>query len=574
MLRTADIQKLAHHYLPKDFVLTDWASLEPYFKELSDRPIEDALGLEKWLKDLSELEAFVSEDACWRQIKMTCDTTDKSLEEAFNFFCMEIQPKMQPYADALNKKLMACPFTQSLDKDTYFTYLRAVQKSIDLFRTENIAIQAELSVMQQQYGAIAGKMTITHEGQEYTLQQATQFLESEDRSIRESVYRKIKERRLEDKTAMHDLFSSLIQKRHQVAMNAGFENYRDYKFVELGRFDYTKEDCYQFHEAVKLHVLPLIDKIYARKKQKLGLEVLKPWDTEAEPAGTKPLRPFTDGKDLYEKSVACFEQLHPFFADCLKKMNALKHFDLESRKGKAPGGYNCPLAESGAPFIFMNAAGQMSDVTTMVHEGGHAIHSFLSHHLSLSAFKEYPMEIAEVASMSMELFSMDHWQSFFDNEADLNRAKEHQLERTITIFPWIAIIDKFQHWVYEHPANTIEERTQTWTSILNEFSTGSIDYTGLDEFRAIGWQRQLHLFEVPFYYIEYGIAQLGAIGMWMQYQQNPSAALENYMNTLALGGTKTLPELYQTAGIEFNFSPNYVKNLMDFTNAQLEKLYQ
>ncbi len=573
MLRTADIQKLPHHYLPKDFILTDWASLEPYFIELSDRPLEDAAALEKWLKDLSELEAFISEDACWRQIKMTCDTTDKSLEEAFNFFCMEIQPKMQPYADALNKKLMACLFTKALDKDTYFTYLRSVQKSIDLFRTENIAIQAELSVMQQQYGAIAGKMTITHEGQEYTLQQAAQFLESEDRSIRESVYRKIQERRLEDKIAMHDLFSSLIQKRHQVAINAGFENYRDYKFVELGRFDYTKEDCFQFHEAVKLHVLPLIDKIYARKKQKLGLEVLKPWDTEAEPAGTKPLRPFTDGKDLYEKSVACFEQLHPFFADCLKKMNSLKHFDLESRKGKAPGGYNCPLAESGAPFIFMNAAGQMSDVTTMVHEGGHAIHSFLSHNLSLSAFKEYPMEIAEVASMSMELFSMDHWQSFFDNEADLNRAKEHQLERTITIFPWIAIIDKFQHWVYEHPTHTIEERTNTWTSILKEFSTGSIDYSGLDEFRAIGWQRQLHLFEVPFYYIEYGIAQLGAIGMWMQYQKNPTVALENYMNALALGGTKTLPELYKTAGIEFNFSPNYVKKLMDFTNSQLEKLY-
>ncbi len=574
MLRTADIQKLPHHYLPKDFVLTDWASLEPYFIELSNRPIEDALGLEKWLKDLSELEAFVSEDACWRQIKMTCDTTDKSLEEAFNFFCMEIQPKMQPYADALNKKLIACPFTKELDQAEYFTYLRAVQKSIDLFRTENIAIQAELSVMQQQYGTIAGKMTIKHEGQEYTLQQAAQFLESEDRSIRESVYRKIQQRRLEDKIAMHDLFSSLIQKRHQVAVNAGFENYRDYKFVELGRFDYTKEDCYQFHEAVKLHVLPLIDKIYARKKQKLCLDTLKPWDTEAEPAGTKPLRPFTDGKDLYEKSVACFEQLHPFFADCLKKMNALKHFDLESRKGKAPGGYNCPLAESGAPFIFMNAAGQMSDVTTMVHEGGHAIHSFLSHNLSLSAFKEYPMEIAEVASMSMELFSMDHWQSFFDNASDLNRAKEHQLERTITIFPWIAIIDKFQHWVYEHPAHTIEERTNTWTSILKEFSTGSIDYTGLDEFRAIGWQRQLHLFEVPFYYIEYGIAQLGAIGMWMQYQQNPKQALERYMDALALGGTKTLPELYQTAGIEFNFSPHYVKKLMDFTNAQLEKLYQ
>jgi oligoendopeptidase F len=573
MPRTADIKKTPHKYLPADFILTDWAGLEPLFIELTNRTINSKEELENWLQDLSELEAFISEDACWRQIKMTCDTTDKSLEDAFTYFCMEIQPQMQPYADALNKKLIACPFTEALDKAEYFTYLRSVKKSIDLFRTENIPLQAELSVLQQQYGTIAGKMTIEMNGQEYTLQQAAQFLENEDRAVREEAYKKIQERRLQDKDAMHELFTSLIQKRHQVAVNAGFENYRDYKFVELGRFDYTKEDCFQFHEAVKLHVLPLIDKIYARKKQKLGLDVLKPWDTEAEPSGTKPLRPFTDGKDLYEKSVACFEQLNPFFADCLRKMNELKHFDLESRKGKAPGGYNCPLAESGAPFIFMNAAGQMSDVTTMVHEGGHAIHSFLAHPLSLSAFKEYPMEIAEVASMAMELFTMNHWQSFFDNDTDLNRAKEHQLERTITIFPWIAIIDKFQHWVYENPNHTIEERTNNWTAILKEFSTNSIDYTGLDMYRAIGWQRQLHLFEVPFYYIEYGIAQLGAIGMWMQYQKNPNQALENYMNALALGGTKTLPELYQTAGLEFNFSPNYVKHLMDFTNEELEKLF-
>jgi oligoendopeptidase F len=573
MPRTADIQKLTHHYLPKDYVLTDWASIEPFFKELLDRPLTEATLLEKWLLDLSELEAFISEDACWRQIKMTCDTTDKSLEEAFNFFCMEIQPKMQPYADALNKKLINNPFTKELNQDLYFTYLRSVQKNIELFREENIPIQAELSVLQQQYGTIAGKMTITFRGQEYTLQQAAKFLEDADRLVREEVYRKVQERRLQDQQSMHDLFSSLIQKRNQLALNAGFANYRDYKFVELGRFDYSKEDCFQFHEAIKLHVLPLIDKIYARKKKKLGLDILKPWDTEAEPAGTQPLRPFTNGKDLYEKSVACFGQLNPFFADCLKKMDALKHFDLESRKGKAPGGYNCPLAESGAPFIFMNAAGQMGDVTTMVHEGGHAIHSFLAHPLALSGFKEYPMEIAEVASMSMELFTMNHWQSFFDNDADLNRAKEHQLERTITIFPWIAIIDKFQHWVYENPNHTIDQRTHTWNEITKEFSTDSIDYTGLDAFRAIGWQRQLHLFEVPFYYIEYGIAQLGAIGMWMQYQKNPTTALENYMNALSLGGTKTLPELYETAGIEFNFSPNYVKKLMDFTNNELEKLY-
>lgn len=573
MPRTADIQKLSHHFLPTDAVLTNWEGLEPYFKTLLAQDLDSVATLEKWLQNLSELEAFISEDACWRQIKMTCDTTDKSLEESFNFFCMEIQPKMQPYADALNKKLIACPFTADLDKSAYFTYLRSVKKSIELFREENIPLQAELSVLQQQYGTIAGKMTIQFKEQEYTLQQAAQFLENPDRAIREEVYLKIQERRLQDQTSMHDLFSSLIQKRNQVALNAGFANYRDYKFQELGRFDYAKEDCYQFHEAIKLHVLPLIDKIYARKKKKLGVATLKPWDTEAEPAGIAPLKPFTDGKDLYNKSVACFEKLNPFFADCLRKMNDLKHFDLESRKGKAPGGYNCPLAESGAPFIFMNAAGQMSDVTTMVHEGGHAIHSFLAHPLSLTAFKEYPMEMAEVASMSMELFTMNHWQSFFDNEEDLNRAKEHQLERTITIFPWIAIIDKFQHWVYENPMHTIEQRTASWKAIVAEFSTDSIDYSGLDMYRAIGWQRQLHLFEVPFYYIEYGIAQLGAIGMWMQYQINPTEALENYMNALSLGGTKTLPELYKTAGIEFNFSPDYVKKLMDFTNQELEKLY-
>ena len=574
MHRTADIQKRPHQFLPANFELSQWEGLEPYFKALLDREITNKLTLESWLQDLSELEAFISEDACWRQIKMTCDTTDKSLEAAFTFFCMEIQPKIQPYADALNKKLIQCPFTNELDEKEYFTYLRSVKKSIELFREENITLQAELSVLQQQYGTIAGRMTITVDDKEYTLQQAAQFLESEDRAKREEVYLKIQERRLQDQQEMHDLFTSLIQKRHQVALNAGFENYRDYKFAELGRFDYTKEDCFKFHDAIKTHVLPIIDKIYERKKNKLGLATLKPWDTEAEPIGTKPLRPFTDGKDLFDKSVSCFEQINPFFADCLKKMDSLKHFDLESRQGKAPGGYNCPLAESGAPFIFMNAAGQMSDVTTMVHEVGHAIHSFLAHPLPLSAFKEYPMEIAEVASMSMELFTMNHWQAFFDNVHDLNRAQEHQLERTITIFPWIAIIDKFQHWVYENPNHSIEERTQAWTTIAKEFSTNSIDYSGLDQYRAIGWQRQLHLFEVPFYYIEYGIAQLGAIGMWMQYQKNPTLALENYMNALSLGGTKTLPELYQTAGISFDFSPSYVKTLMDFTRDELEKLYQ
>ncbi len=572
MQYSADIQKLKHSFLPEHFSLTDWATLEPYFIQLQNREINSSEDLEQWLKDMSEMEAFISEDACWRQVRMTCDTENKTLEEAFNFFFMEIQPKIQPYADILNKKLVECPFTKELDQEKYFTYLRSVKKSIDLFREANIPLQAEAAVLQQQYGSIAGKMMIEQDGQEYTLQQAGKFLESEDRNIREAVYKKISERRLADKDPLNELFSKLVALRHQVALNAGFSNYRDYKFAEMGRFDYTPASCFQFHEAVKKEVLPLVDQIYREQQQRLGLDSMRPWDTEAEPAGVEPLRPFTDGRDLLDKSIKCLDALNPFFGDCLRKMDALNHLDLDSRKGKAPGGYNMPLAESGAPFIFMNAASQMSDLTTMVHEGGHAIHSFLAHGLELTGFKEYPTEMAEVASMSMELFTMDHWDVFFDNEEEMKRAKRHQLERVITIFPWIATIDKFQHWVYENPSHTIEERKENWLRILNEFATTAIDYSGLEAFRSYNWQRQLHLFEVPFYYIEYGIAQLGAIGMWKQYRDNPEKALENYMKGLSLGGTKTLPELYAAAGIDFDFSPEKISELMIFVKNELEKL--
>jgi len=574
MVYSADIKKLSRHFLSKDFFVKDWSSLEPFFKELAERTIDSTAGLEEWLKDVNELEAAVSEDACWRQIKMTCDTENKELEASFNFFMMEIQPKIQPYADILNRKLVESPFSKELDHAKFFTYLRNVKKNIDLFREANIPLQAEMNVEAQRFGMIAGKMTVEVNGQEYTLQQAAKFLEDPERTIREEVYRKISERRLQDKTELNELFSSLVRKRNQVALNAGFDNYRDYRFTELGRFDYTKEDCYQFHEAVKLHVLPLVNQLYEIKKQNLGLEVLRPWDIEAEPPGIQPLRPFKSGEELIEKTIQCFNRLRPFFGDCLRKMRSMGHLDLESRKGKAPGGYNCPLAESGAPFIFMNASGQLDDVTTMVHEGGHAIHSFLSHDLELHSFKEYPTEIAEVASMSMELFSMDHWQVYFTNEEELNRAKEQHLERVITIFPWIATVDKFQHWVYENPAHTDKERAEKWLEIMNEFSSPVIDFSGLEEYRLYGWQRQLHLFEVPFYYIEYGIAQLGAIGLWQQYKKDPEGAINNYITALDLGGTRTLPELFRAAGLNFNFSPQYISGLMTFVRQELDTIHK
>ena len=410
-------------------------------------------------------------------------------------------------------------------------------------------------------------MTVVVQEQEYTLQQAAKFLEDEDRSLREQVYLQIAERRYQDREALDQLFDQLLQKRNQLALNADMQNYREYRFLELGRFDYDHVMCEQFHQAVKEEVMPLINEIYAKKKERLGLTTLRPWDIEAEPIGTKPLRPFADATELTEKSIDCLRRLHPFFGDCIATMRRMQRLDLESRKGKAPGGYNCPLAETGAPFIFMNAAGTLDDVTTMVHEGGHAVHSFLTHPLPLNGFKEYPTEIAEVASMSMELFTMDYWDSFFSDPAEWQRAKEQQLERVITIFPWIATIDKFQHWIYTHPQHSIEERNRVWLSILNEYSAPVVDFSGLDKYRSYQWQRQLHLFEVPFYYIEYGIAQLGAIGLWQQYHHDPRQALDNYIKALSLGGTKTLPELFAAAGLPFDFSAARIRTLMQFVQA-------
>lgn len=569
---SAAITPIPRSFLPVDFTVTTWELLEPYFQQLLNRPLNRIQDLEQWLKDSSELEAIISEEACWRQVRMTCDTENKELEEAFNYFYIEIAPKMQPYADQLNRKLIASEYTAQLDQQKYFTYLRSIRKSIELFREANIPLQSELSVMQQQFGQIAGKMTVEIEGKEYTLQQAGKFLESPDRALREQVYLKMQNRRYTDREALNTLFDQLVAKRHQIALNTGFSNYRDYKFKEMGRFDYTPDDCFRFHDSVKHHVVPLVKRIYEEQRKAIGVDVLRPWDMDAEPEGIQPLQPFADGKELLDKTIQCFELLNPFFADCLRKMDELKRFDLDSRKGKAPGGYNMPLAETGAPFIFMNAAGTLDDVTTMVHEGGHAVHSFLTHNLELTGFKEYGAEIAEVASMAMELFSMEYWTVFFKDKEELRRAKFKQLERVLTILPWIARIDAFQHWLYEHPNHTSEERGAYWLQLANEYSTGLIDYSGLEQFRPYEWQRQLHLFEVPFYYIEYGIAQLGAIGLWMQFKKNPQQALENYMQALKLGGTKTLPELYAAAGLKFDFSPDHIKVLMEFVRDEMDRL--
>ena len=380
---------------------------------------------------------------------------------------------------------------------------------------------------------IVGSMTVEVDGKELTLQQASNFLKNPDRKIRENVFHKINEKRMAHANELDELFTKLVGLRHQVALNAGFENFRDYMFAAMGRFDYTPADCDAFHNAIQQEVIPLVKDFTAKRKMDLGVDSLKPWDMDVDTKNREALEPFTSGADLLDKTITCFKKVDDYFAWCIETMDNMERLDLESRKGKAPGGYNYPMAETNVPFIFMNAASSTRDVETMVHEGGHAVHSFLSKDLELSAFKNCPSEVAELASMSMELLSYDGQDAFYKNPNDLKRAKEEHLEGIIKILPWIATIDKFQHWIYTHPQHTTEERKTYWLQLSKDFGTGMVDWTGMENIQSNTWQKQLHLFEVPFYYIEYGMAQLGALAVWRNYLNNKSKALEQYKAALS-----------------------------------------
>jgi oligoendopeptidase F len=565
------ITVIQRRFLPNKLKVTSWDVLSPYFNQLLEREINNKTDLENWLKDRSELEAFISEDMAWRYVRMTCDTTNKDLEQAYLFFVTEIEPQISPLTDKLNHKLIQSPFVDELDKEKYFIYLRGIRKEIEIFREENVPLMAEISIESQKYGAIIGSMSVEIDGKELTMQQAANFLKNPDRNKRETAFKKINKKRQALATELDELFNKLISLRHQVAVNAGFDNFRDYMFAAMGRFDYTPKDCFDFHSAIQKEVMPLVKAFVEKRKKDLGLDSLRPWDMDVDTQNREALEPFTSGKDLIDKTERCFRKVDDYFAWCIETMDNMERLDLESRKGKAPGGYNYPMSETSVPFIFMNAASSTRDVETMVHEGGHAVHSFLSKDLELAAFKNCPSEVAELASMSMELLSYDGQDEFYPNKEDFNRAKEEHLEGIIKILPWIATIDKFQHWIYSNPAHTAQERKDYWLQLSKDFGTGMIDWTGYENIQAYTWQKQLHLYEVPFYYIEYGMAQLGALAVWRNYLNNKSKAIAEYKAALSLGYTKTIGEIYKTAGIEFNFTESYIKELMAFVKEELEK---
>ncbi|MBS1526419.1 MAG: M3 family oligoendopeptidase [Bacteroidetes bacterium] len=565
------IHKKTRQYIPENLDIK-WETLEPLFIELTERSINSVEDLEQWLRDRSELEAALEEDFAWRYIRMTCDTASSELLQKFQYFATEIEPKIAPYSNELNKKLVNSGFADQLPAEKYFIYLRGVKRALELFREENIPILTEIQVEQQKYQSITGSMSVTIDDKEFTLEQAAVRLKDTDRRKRQEAWEKITARRLQDKDQLDDLFNHLKGLRHKVALNAGFENFRDYMFQALGRFDYTPQDCYAFHEAIQKEIVPILREQAEKRKAALGVDKLEPWDLDVDISGKPALKPFQNGNELIEKSIQCFSNINRYLGERLEIMKDNNLFDVESRKGKAPGGYNYPLSETGAPFIFMNSANTFRDLTTMVHEGGHAVHTFLTADLELNDFKHCPSEVAELASMSMELISMDNWNVYFDNEEDLKRAKRDQLFDVLKTLPWVAVVDQFQHWIYTNFDHNNDQRTETWLQIFDDFGANFADWSTHTEAEANLWQKQLHIFEVPFYYIEYGMAQLGAIAVWKNYKENPEKGLQQYLDALKLGYTKTIKEIYETAGIKFDFGAGYVRELAEFVKAEMDKL--
>jgi len=559
-------------FIPDQVSIQDWQDVEPYFNQLANENPVSKTELWEWIKKRSELNAWLEEDMAWRYIRMTCDTSDAKAVAAYTLFIEKIEPEVSLWQNTLDQKTASHPEFNVLDFKGADIFRKAIRKEIDLFREENIPLQTEIQTRTQLYSATIGAMNIEWEGTEITLPQASVLLQSTDRERRRQVYEKIQIRRFDDGEKLQLLFSELVELRQKVAHNAGFANFRDYMFAALGRYDYTPQDCKDFHLAIQKAVVPLVNRQMEERKKQLGLPILQPFDLAVQENNLPPLQAFTNGADLLQRGKLVFGRLDPFLGQCLTAMEAKGHFDLESRKGKAPGGYNYPLDQTGFPFIFMNATGTLRDMVTLMHEGGHAVHSIVTRFLPLSAQKHTSSEVAELASMSMELISMDHWDVFFTDPADLKRAKKEHLAQVIDTLPWVATVDAYQHWIYENEGHSEADRTKAWLQISGQYSSDVVDFTGYEAFRAIGWQKQLHIFEVPFYYIEYGMAQLGAIAVWRNYRKDPETALQKYLQALALGNTASIREVYAAAGIRFDFSESYIQELMAFVATEMEHI--
>ena len=563
-------------FVPVDFDASKWENIEPYVNDLLERKLTCSNCLEKVIADSSNLAEHISETGALLYIGMTCDTENEKKKNDFLHFVENIRPKLSEFSDSLNRRIAEHPELENLP-ERYNLMIRGIISDIEIFRTENIPLGVEQTKLVTKAQGITGAMTVEFEGKERTFPEMKAFLESNDRKKREKAWNSMVNRWMKDSEELSEIFDELVKIRHQIALNAGFSTYTDYMFKAMHRFDYSVEDCLIFHDSIEKVCMPIINDINEKRRIAFGLEKLSPWDVNEKSGsgpdinGKSPLKPFDSVQEMVTKLSQLFHNMSKDLGNKFDKLVEMDTLDLETRKGKAPGGYQYYLEKSRVPFIFMNAAGLQGDLETMIHESGHAFHSLYCGHLDLIDERNYPIEFAEVASMSMELLTQDEWGIFYENSNEVNRAKMSHLEGVVYLLPWIATIDAFQHWIYSNPNHTREERKEYWLALRDKFGS-NMNWSGNEKFRELSWQQQGHLYGVPFYYVEYGIAQLGALQLWQTHRNNPEKALKDYSNAMELGNTKTLPDLFAAAELKLGFDEKHLNSLIEEVKVAMSEM--
>lgn len=563
------VSEFPRRFVAPDDRFTSWGAAEPYYQALLTRPVNTAAELERWLMDWSEVDSIFEEEGTDRYIRMTCDTTDAERERMYLDFVENIKPKREPITHKLDEKLVDLARRFDLPQRRYEVLMRSARNSVALFRDENIPLYTEDDKLRQQYQKICAAMTVKYDGQEMTLQQVARYLEEPDRSVRETTWRLAADRFLADGDALDGLYDQMVRLRTRIARNADCRNYQEFAFKAMERFDYTPDDCARFHDTIESVIVPAVGQILKERREALKLDALRPWDLSVDPHGRAPLRPFKTDAELSRGCQEIFNRVEPELGAVYATMAERGMLDLASRKGKAPGGYQANYDERRIPFIFMNAVGTEGDVRTLLHEGGHAFHTWACRNDTFLSYRHYPTEFAEVASMGMECLALPHLETFYGPET--NRARKRFFEEILLFFPWMARVDAFQHHVYTHTDLTPEQRKDHWQKLTRRYSP-SVDWSGLEAYDRRSWHRKLHFFEVPFYYVEYGIAQLGALQVWLNSKRDFRAAVAAYRHGLALGGSRPLPELFEAAGCRFDFSEKTVRPLIQAVMEELAGL--
>ncbi|WP_342719539.1 M3 family oligoendopeptidase [Bacillus paramycoides] len=548
--------------------------LEKTLSTLLNEEISSNLELENWLKKQSTVIWEIEEQLRSHYIAFQCNTDNKKIKDTFKYDQQYVRPLLKRYQNSFDNKYLESPFRMELDPKTYSLLDKKIKNAQTLFCEKNIDLEISEDKLVTEYFEITGGLTALWDGEEKTITELQSYLQDPDRHIRKKAKTLISEKFLSVENKLQQILNELIAIRHQKAENIQLDNYRDYMFKKHERFDYTPDDCYELAQSIRKYVVPLIDKIFNEKKSELQVDFLRPWDLKATAPNQKVLKPIEDASDLVEKSSRILHKLAPEFSALLSRMHKNNCLDLESRKGKGPGGFCEYLPASQLSFIFMNLNHTHYDVTTFLHEMGHSIHNECMKQLELQKFVEIPSESAELASMTMELFSMEYWDTFYENTEEFIKAKLDFFKDIVKYLPPMLIVDQFQHWMYENPNHTAKERNEKYLELHNTYQSNVVNIEGYENWIATGWLPVLHIFEVPFYYIEYAIAQLGALQMYKQYKENPKQAIENYKKALSLGSSRSLAEVYEAAGIRFDFSGETIKELMLFIEGELESLEQ